>query len=110
MRPWLYHADVAVAPLQIARGIQNKILEAMATGTPMIATANAINGIDAQQDHHYLMANTPVQYVQLAQKLRNNKAFSRKIAMAAQHHMMDRYDWNARVKELFVLIDEKMNA
>jgi sugar transferase (PEP-CTERM/EpsH1 system associated) len=47
MRPYLQFADVVAAPLHIARGIQNKVLEAMAMGKPVIATTYAMEGIDA---------------------------------------------------------------
>lgn len=52
VRPYLAHADVAVAPLRIARGIQNKVLEAMAMSKPVVATPQAVEGIHeaAQQD------------------------------------------------------------
>ena len=47
MRPYLQFANVAIAPLRIARGIQNKVLEAMAMGKPIVATPQAMEGIDA---------------------------------------------------------------
>jgi sugar transferase (PEP-CTERM/EpsH1 system associated) len=47
VRPYLAHADVAVAPLRIARGIQNKVLEAMAMARPVVATPAAFEGIRA---------------------------------------------------------------
>jgi sugar transferase (PEP-CTERM/EpsH1 system associated) len=46
-RPFIRHAHAAVAPLKIARGIQNKVLEALSMGTPTIGTAAAFEGIDA---------------------------------------------------------------
>lgn len=45
IRPWLRFARVAVAPMRIARGIQNKVLEAMAMEIPVVATRNAMEGI-----------------------------------------------------------------
>ncbi|MBF0341919.1 MAG: TIGR03087 family PEP-CTERM/XrtA system glycosyltransferase [Magnetococcales bacterium] len=45
VRPWLAHARAAVAPLRIARGVQNKVLEAMAMGRPVLATSKAMEGI-----------------------------------------------------------------
>ena len=46
VRPYLQHADVVVAPLRVARGVQNKILEAMAMGKPVVATNACGAGID----------------------------------------------------------------
>jgi len=45
VRPYLAHAKLAVAPLRIARGIQNKVLEAMAMGKYVVATSAAMEGI-----------------------------------------------------------------
>lgn len=46
VRPYLRHARLAVAPLRLARGIQNKVLEALAMARPVLATSCAIRGID----------------------------------------------------------------
>lgn len=48
VRPYLREAWVAVAPLRVARGVQNKVLEAMAAGLPVVATAKALQGLDAR--------------------------------------------------------------
>ena len=48
VRPWLAHAQVVVAPLRIARGIQNKVLEGMAMARPLVATPQALEGIQAR--------------------------------------------------------------
>ncbi|HEY7818246.1 MAG TPA: TIGR03087 family PEP-CTERM/XrtA system glycosyltransferase [Vicinamibacteria bacterium] len=46
VRPYLAHAEIAVAPLRVARGIQNKVLEAMAMAKPVVATAAALEGLE----------------------------------------------------------------
>ncbi|MFH7234280.1 glycosyltransferase, partial [Klebsiella pneumoniae] len=46
VRGWLTAADVCVAPLKLARGIQNKVLEAMAMARPVVASTAAAEGID----------------------------------------------------------------
>ncbi len=47
VRPYIAHADVVVAPLRIARGIQNKVLEAMAMARPVVVSADSATGLDA---------------------------------------------------------------
>lgn len=59
VRPFLAYADVVVAPLRIARGIQNKILEGMAMAKPVVATSQGLEGIDAIPGRHLLVADTP---------------------------------------------------
>lgn len=56
-RPYIASADVVVAPLRIARGIQNKILEAMAMARPVVATPEAFAGVRARPGQDILLAN-----------------------------------------------------
>jgi sugar transferase (PEP-CTERM/EpsH1 system associated) len=69
IRPYLAHATVAVAPLLTARGIQNKVLEAMAMARPVVVTPQAKEGIDAVAGEELLVAADP-------------KAFASMIAIA----------------------------
>jgi sugar transferase (PEP-CTERM/EpsH1 system associated) len=62
-RPYLAHAFAAVAPLKIGRGVQNKVLEAMAMGAPVIASECAGRGIGAQPDRDLIVANQPSEWV-----------------------------------------------
>lgn len=57
VRPWIAHAAVAVAPLRIARGIQNKVLEAMALARPVVASPQAFEGIHATPGRDLLVAD-----------------------------------------------------
>jgi polysaccharide biosynthesis protein PslH len=56
VRPYLAHAAVAVAPLRIARGIQNKVLEAMAMGRAVVASPEAFEGVRAVPGRDLLVA------------------------------------------------------
>jgi sugar transferase (PEP-CTERM/EpsH1 system associated) len=55
VRPYYQQAAVCVAPLRIARGVQNKVLQAMAMGLPVVATRRASEGIDARHDHEIVV-------------------------------------------------------
>ncbi|MEO0033455.1 MAG: hypothetical protein RIS94_3213 [Pseudomonadota bacterium] len=57
VRPWLAGANVVVAPLAIARGVQNKVLEAMAMARPVLLTSAAATGIPAHNGEHYAIAD-----------------------------------------------------
>jgi len=57
VRPYVAHAAVAVAPLRIARGIQNKVLEAMALGVPVVASPQAFEGVRAEAGRDLLVAD-----------------------------------------------------
>jgi sugar transferase (PEP-CTERM/EpsH1 system associated) len=64
VRPYIAHAKVAVAPLRIARGIQNKVLEAMAMATPVVVSPQALEGIDAVPGADLLLADGAAQFVE----------------------------------------------
>ncbi|MEZ5682315.1 MAG: TIGR03087 family PEP-CTERM/XrtA system glycosyltransferase [Erythrobacter sp.] len=57
VRPFLKSADVVLAPLLIARGVQNKVLEAMAMAKPVLLTKQAATGINAMDGAHFVIAN-----------------------------------------------------
>ncbi|MFT5334044.1 MAG: sugar transferase (PEP-CTERM/EpsH1 system associated) [Halioglobus sp.] len=69
VRPYLKYAAAAVAPMRIARGIQNKVLEAMAMEKPVIVTDQALEGIGAVDGEQVLLANTAVAIEKLVQQL-----------------------------------------
>lgn len=62
VQPWLAHADAVVAPLRIARGIQNKVLEAMAMARPVVATPAAFEGIHAMPGRDLLLASNAAEF------------------------------------------------
>ena len=62
VRPYLREATVAIAPLQIARGIQNKILEALAMGVPVVATPQAAKGVILKPGRDILVGDSPEEF------------------------------------------------
>jgi sugar transferase (PEP-CTERM/EpsH1 system associated) len=63
IRPYLRHARVIVAPIRIARGVQNKVLEGMAMAKPVVATPMALEGIELSQDYQPLVAHDARDFV-----------------------------------------------
>ena len=66
VRPYLAHAHAAVAPLRIARGVQNKVLEAMAMGRPVVATPQALDGLRACDGMDWLVAESAAELAALS--------------------------------------------
>ena len=98
MRPWLGHADVAVAPLRIARGVQNKVLEAMAMGLTVVGTTHALSGIEAIIGEDVLQADDPESFAAaVVQQLRTPDA---SIGPNARARVLNAYDWAARLQRL----------
>jgi sugar transferase (PEP-CTERM/EpsH1 system associated) len=69
VRPYVLQAKVAIAPLRIARGIQNKVIEAMAMGVPVVGTSNAFQGILATVEDGVAVADDPVTFADEVIKL-----------------------------------------
>ncbi len=104
MQPYLAAADVVVAPLLIARGIQNKVLEAMAMAKPVVATAAAYEGLQATPGEHLVIANEPAEIAQEIIALLGDPARRLGIGNAARRHVTEHYDWNACLAPLDALL------
>lgn len=100
VRGWLAAADVVVAPLRIARGIQNKVLEAMAMARPVVASPQAAEGIDATAGEHLLVAPDPAYEALSIISLLGDPEKASKIGAAARARMEARYDWAATLAPL----------
>jgi glycosyltransferase involved in cell wall biosynthesis len=104
MRPWLAAADAVVAPLLLARGVQNKLLEAMAMARPVVATAAAATGIDAQPGTHLLVAEGVGAMAAATVQLFDDPDAATKMGEAARVRMIARYGWDARLAPLASLL------
>ncbi len=106
VRPYVAHAVASVAPLRIARGIQNKVLEAMAMGKPVITTPQSLEGIDsAQAGRDVLVAASAAEIADLACKLAAKKIDGAPFGAAARICVLDHYSWAARLAKFNSLID-----
>ena len=100
VRGWLVAADVVVAPLRIARGIQNKVLEAMAMARPVVASPEAAEGIDARDGTHFLIAADTAAETEKIAALLADPDRARSLGQAARARMEERYRWSETLKEL----------
>jgi polysaccharide biosynthesis protein PslH len=98
IRPYLQHAAVVVAPLRIARGIQNKVLEAMAMGRPVVASDACAAPIGAALGRELLAATTPDDFVLEIQALLADARHAGVIGDAAREFVVDRYSWEANLR------------
>jgi len=86
-------ATVAVVPLRAGSGMQNKVLEAMAVGTPVVATARAVAGIEARAGEHVLVADDAAGLAEAVVALVRDPARGRALACAARALVERRYRW-----------------
>ncbi|MDP2961399.1 MAG: TIGR03087 family PEP-CTERM/XrtA system glycosyltransferase [Sulfurimicrobium sp.] len=102
IRPYLAHARLAVAPLRIARGLQNKVLEAMAMAKPVLASPQAAEGIRAIQGNELHVANTAQEFGQKALALLADKT----CGTAARDRILADYDWDSCLAQVDALLAE----
>ncbi|HYA30371.1 MAG TPA: glycosyltransferase, partial [Acidobacteriota bacterium] len=94
VRSYLVCADVSVAPMRIARGVQNKVLEAMALGVPVVATPAAIEGIEVSNGEDVLIATTAEQFAQRVTQLLRNADLRKTMTKKAWNKMNQFYNWD----------------
>jgi sugar transferase (PEP-CTERM/EpsH1 system associated) len=95
VRPYLAHANAAVAPLRIARGIQNKVLEAMAMARPVVVSSAGLEGIDADPGREVLLADDAQDFAQACLRALTPEAAA--IGRAARARAVAEYGWPQRM-------------
>ena len=100
VRPYLQHAATVVAPLRIARGIQNKILEAMAMSRPVIASADCAAAVDAIAGQELLTATSPEEYIAAIGQVLEAPETGTAMGKAARQRVIERYTWEAHMKAI----------
>ncbi len=100
VRPYVQHAAVVVAPLRLTRGIQNKVLEAMAMARPIVAAAGCIQVIDALPGEHLVAATTGDDYVREISALLGSPERAAALGRAARAHVVATYGWDLRLADL----------
>jgi glycosyltransferase involved in cell wall biosynthesis len=95
-----------VAPLRIARGIQNKVLEAMAMARPVVATGQAFEGIDAEAGADLLVAGDAPGFADAVCALLDDPARAAVLGRNARRHLEARYTWERRLEPLDAIIDQ----
>jgi sugar transferase (PEP-CTERM/EpsH1 system associated) len=107
VRPYLAQATVAIAPFRLARGVQNKVLEAMAMGLPVIGTSQAFEGIAATEQDGIRIANDPQSFAQhLAIFLRRDTMFGRQAGHQARSYVERYHRWEEQGVKIERLLEE----
>jgi glycosyltransferase involved in cell wall biosynthesis len=100
VRPYVQHAAVVVAPLRLARGIQNKVLEAMAMARPVVAASSCVTVIDAEHRRHLVSATDADGYVEAISALLHDAPRAAAIGAAGRAQVVATYGWDARLADL----------
>jgi glycosyltransferase involved in cell wall biosynthesis len=95
LRTPLQQACIAAAPLLYGAGVQNKVLEAMACATPVIATSRAVNALDVKPGVDCLVADTPQAFADAILQLLGNAALRRQIGAAGRCYVEAQHNWHS---------------
>ncbi|MGA8760468.1 MAG: TIGR03087 family PEP-CTERM/XrtA system glycosyltransferase [Stellaceae bacterium] len=104
VQPYLAYAAAVVAPLQIARGIQNKVLEALAMGRPTIVSAHALTGIGTPDTTPVITADSAEAWVAACLQILDEPASAAALAARARPFVLEHFSWNARLRTLDELL------
>ncbi|MET3118387.1 sugar transferase (PEP-CTERM/EpsH1 system associated) [Undibacterium sp. GrIS 1.8] len=103
VRPYIAHAGVSVAPLRIARGIQNKVLEAMAMAKTVVVSPQALEGIHAIPNQELIVAEISEQFISAISALLAKP--DGLLGPAARHKVEQEYGWSSNLAMLDTLLD-----
>jgi glycosyltransferase involved in cell wall biosynthesis len=95
VRPWLRNAQIVVVPLLNGGGTRLKILEAFASGRPVVSTHAGAEGIEASDDAELLIADDPAAFSRAVIELANREELRSRLVDAAFDLVRDRYQWSA---------------
>jgi len=108
IRPYLAHARIAVAPLRIARGIQNKVLEAMAMAKPVLVSPQALEGIHAEPGRELMLAESAGQFSDTVSALLAQP--DAKLGPNARARVETAYGWSSNLARVDALLDASSSA
>jgi sugar transferase (PEP-CTERM/EpsH1 system associated) len=105
VRYYLAQAAAVIAPLRIARGVQNKVLEAMASRRVAVCSPGAACGIDASDGEHLVVADEPQQWVEHIQRIFTDDQWRNRLAASARQRVEQRYNWSSCLQPMVELIN-----
>jgi polysaccharide biosynthesis protein PslH len=106
VRPYALASAVSIAPLKIARGTQNKILEAMAMGVPTVSSAAAAGGVDGEPGRNLLTAGTPREFADAVLYVLENPAERQRLSEAARARVLSHHSWKQSMAKLDRIVEE----
>ena len=104
MRPYLTKATLAAAPTSYGVGIQNKVLEAMACATPVIASQQAVSVLDIEVGKDIVVADVPLDFAKKVISLLDDRERRDSVGRAGRQFVERNHDWTvvaARLEEVY---------
>jgi len=110
IRPFLWRATVSVVPLLYGAGIQNKILEAMATGTPVVTTYQALSALQAQPGKDIFASDDPDGFSQAVLQLLANRDLQQKTGEAGVTYVRAFHSWASITSQLVNVYQQTVDS
>jgi glycosyltransferase involved in cell wall biosynthesis len=109
VRPYLAHARVAVAPLRIARGVQNKVLEAMAMARPVLATTQATDGLRLDGPLHTMVCGDAARMAARVTHLLT-EGDAENLGARGREWVLRNYGWRTNLARIGQLLEKESPA
>jgi glycosyltransferase involved in cell wall biosynthesis len=100
VRPYLSQAAVVVAPLRLARGVQNKVLEALAMGKATVASPGTLEGLREPKQLPALRASTLQEWIEAITQLLDNVQRRRELGAKGRQYVEEHYNWDSNLEQL----------
>jgi sugar transferase (PEP-CTERM/EpsH1 system associated) len=104
VRPYVRRSALTIAPLQIARGTQNKILESMAMGVPVVCSRQAAGGVDAVPGEHLLVHDDNEQLIEATVTVLDSPELRHRLAAAGRARVLSNHSWPGSMRRLDALV------
>ena len=105
VRPHVLRSALSIAPLVIARGTQNKILESMAMGIPVVCSDVAANGVNAKADDHIMVCRSSDEYVDTVINILDNPDIRQRLSKGGRNRILTSHSWSASMRKLDSIIN-----
>jgi glycosyltransferase involved in cell wall biosynthesis len=110
MRPYLASATVATAPVPYGAGIQNKVLEALACGTPVVATPRAVAALQVKPGEQVLVGDGPVAFAEAILRLLRSAELRARLGRAGRRYVEQNHDWGTVASRLERVYQETISG
>jgi len=107
IRPYVGSSVVSVAPMRYGAGIQNKILESMAIGTPVVCSSIGLEGISANNEKEIIVEDSPDKFAKRVVNLMNDSNLRRSFSLAGRKLIENHYTWDKVLSKLDNIIEER---